>query len=144
MVAVVIVGLRAVCCEGDLSSGPFFTSLVASCSKRDLRELTDERVESSTDSVLSIVAGVERTFLFQTQTLSSMVADKRHEFRSDRNHNFEFLKRNRLRQVMLWLCGRVFGVDSRERVGCFALPLERASSNVFHTYRFPATATRKI
>jgi len=57
VVAVVIVGLRAVCCEGDLSSGPFFTSLVASCSKRDFRELTDERVESSTDSVFSIVAG---------------------------------------------------------------------------------------
>jgi hypothetical protein len=95
VVAVVIVGLRPVCCEGDLSSGPFFTSLVASCSKRDLRELTDERVESSTDSVLSIVAGSKRTFLFHTLTPSSMVADKRHEFRRDRNHDFDFLKRNR-------------------------------------------------
>ena len=50
----VTAGFRLVC---DLSSGPFLTSLDASCSKRDFRELTDDRVESSTDSVLSIVAG---------------------------------------------------------------------------------------
>jgi hypothetical protein len=38
------------------SSGPFLTSRAASCSNRDFNELTDERVNSSTDSE-SIVAG---------------------------------------------------------------------------------------
>jgi len=66
-----------------------------------------------------------------------MVAEKRHEFRSDSNHNFEFLRRKRLRQVMLWLCGRVFGVDSRERVGCFCTASgESELKGVSHTQNF--------
>lgn len=39
-----------------LSSGPILTSRAASCSNRDFNELTDERLDSSTDSE-SIVAG---------------------------------------------------------------------------------------
>jgi len=39
-----------------LSSGPFFISLVANCSNRDLSELTEERVVSSgRDSLVSIL-----------------------------------------------------------------------------------------
>ena len=51
-----------VCCRrcaetGRWGSGPLRTCCVASCSKRDLREDTDEREVSSTSSLLAIVPG---------------------------------------------------------------------------------------
>jgi len=51
-----------VCCRrcaetGRWGSGPLRTCCVASCSKRDLREDTDEREVSSTPSLLAIVPG---------------------------------------------------------------------------------------
>jgi hypothetical protein len=46
--------LRCLSADGGLiifSSGPFLTSLVASCSNRDFNELTDERPVSSINSL---------------------------------------------------------------------------------------------
>ena len=48
-------GLRVL--RAGLSSGPPLTSREASCSNRDLSELTDERVESSTLSASILVTG---------------------------------------------------------------------------------------
>jgi|SRR5579862_2915785 len=41
--------------EDTLSSGPFRVSRVASCSNRDFNELTEDRIDSSVDSVSMLI-----------------------------------------------------------------------------------------